>query len=94
MIQVKGKTNGKINEITGKAIKGKEAIREATSDFPYSTGLPTIGAIDYVNNHRLCAGKRLGEINYSTPTTKLQDPFYNKQQIKTQGHVPHLQSEN
>lgn len=51
VIQVKGKMDDENNESTGKAIKGEKAITVATSDSPYSTELPTMGAIDYVNSH-------------------------------------------
>lgn len=71
MTQVKEKTDGKYDESSEKAIKGKEAIREATSDSPYSTGLPTLGTIDYVNNLKAFFGKRVGEENYNTQQTKL-----------------------
>lgn len=63
VIQAKGKTNAENNESTGKAIKGEEAITVATSDSPYSTELPTMGAIDYVNSHMVLCWR---EINYRT----------------------------
>lgn len=65
------KDGSKNDERTEKPIKGKEAIREATSDSSYSTGLPTLGTIDYVNNYKALCWKMGGEINYSTPKTKL-----------------------
>lgn len=60
VIQLKGKTDDENNESTGKAIKGEKAITVATSDSLYSTELPTIGAIDYVNSHMALCWETVG----------------------------------
>lgn len=60
VIQAKGKTNDENNESTGNAIKGEEAITVATSDSSYSTELPTMGAIDYVNSHMALCWETVG----------------------------------